>query len=314
MNEWCSSDFIPSEKVSPDPARLLDQPTVSEEDCDLVGDSNTAQDFADDLMAEGASSTGALATRRPYTSHIEADLSKVRVIYEHEDFIAASKPPHLVTHPSKPSHVRSLLRTLRERMPGQWLACVNRLDRETSGIVLLARHPEAAWRLQGLWKKRLVTKTYEAIAWGYHLRDKGVVDFPIGPLVGSEETDRVRVRQGRVETGLPARTTYWVRRRARGMTWFRVRPHTGRLHQIRVHLASLGHPIVGDKIYGPTEQCYLDFVDNGWSERLEKILWIKRHALHAAELEFVWKNTRVHLTDPLPSDMRELWLRGAPSV
>ncbi len=252
--------------------------------------------------------------RLTYKTHIQADLSQVRVIFEHEDFLAASKPAHLVTHPSKPSHILSLLRTVREQRGGEWLACVNRLDRETSGIVLLARHPEAAWLLQGLWKKRLVTKTYEAIAWGYCLRDKGEVDFPLGAVAGPQELDRVRVRQGYVESGQTARTTFWVRRRARGMTWFRVRPHTGRLHQIRVHLASIGHPIVGDKIYGPSEQCYLDFVDHGWSKDLENVLWLKRHALHAGELEFRWKGQLITIRDNIPADMIGLWYRGRPKI
>jgi 23S rRNA pseudouridine1911/1915/1917 synthase len=253
----------------------------------------------------------ATVSRREYKTHIAARPEEVEVLFDGPDFLAAHKPAHLVTHPSKPSHTVSLLGVLRERFPGQWLACVNRLDRETSGIVLVAKNPDAAWRLQRLWKWRRVEKTYEAIAWGYFLRDKAVVDFPIGAVADDAATARVRVRQGYRADGLPAQTWAWVRRRARGMTWFFVKPRTGRLHQIRVHLASLGHPIVGDKIYGPSEQCYLDFVDRGWTPELERQLWIKRHALHAGGLEFVWKNRPVRIVSPLPEDLRELWSRGA---
>ena len=308
----CAEPFVRQEDATPSGAVGEDNSLVEASPSDDSVELNGLDEVGAPVEDEDLPEEETTSVRREYKTHIAARPEEVEVLFDGPDFLAAHKPAHLVTHPSKPSHTVSLLGVLRERFPGQWLACVNRLDRETSGIVLVAKNPDAAWRLQRLWRWRKVEKTYEAIARGYFLRDKAVVDFPIGALCGDAATARVRVRQGYREDGLPAQTTAWVRRRARGMTWFFVKPRTGRLHQIRVHLASLGHPIVGDKIYGPSEQCYLDFVDRGWTPELERQLWMKRHALHAGGLEFVWKNKSVRIFSSLPADMRQLWQRGAP--
>ncbi len=239
-----------------------------------------------------------------------ANVHEIQILMDDYDFLAVYKPPHLVTHPSKPSHFVSLLAEMHRRFPGEWLACVNRLDRETSGIVLFAKNPDAARKLQKLWIEGKVKKTYEAICWGYYLRDKVIVNFPIGANTQLQGSNTVRVQQCCRTDGAPSVTHAWVRRRAKGMTWFCARPLTGRLHQIRVHLAAIGHPVVGDKIYGPSTQCYLDFIRYGWTPQIERLLWLKRHALHASELEFVWKREKIRIFCPLPRDLEELWQKG----
>ena len=111
--------------------------------------------------------------------------------------------------------------------------------------------------------------------------------------------------------GATARTRFEVRRRGvrpeDGARWSLVRamPETGRLHQIRVHLAHLGHPVVGDKIYGPDEGCYLRFIETGWTPELARVLWLDRHALHAHRLTFDPGDGQGPRTveAPLPGDM-----------
>jgi 23S rRNA pseudouridine1911/1915/1917 synthase len=86
-------------------------------------------------------------------------------------------------------------------------------------------------------------------------------------------------------------------------------PHTGRTHQIRVHLAHSGHPVVGDKIYGPSEECYLEFIETGFSDRLHERLWWPRHALHSCFLGVSLSGTAHSWQSPLPHDLEDL-LRG----
>jgi len=82
--------------------------------------------------------------------------------------------------------------------------------------------------------------------------------------------------------------------------------HTGRLHQLRVHLAHIGHPVIGDKIYGPDPNLYLKFIAEGWTEEHQRVLGLSRHALHAHELRFPWDGEELTFTAPLPEDMQEI--------
>ena len=90
------------------------------------------------------------------------------------------------------------------------------------------------------------------------------------------------------------------------MSLLRLQAHTGRLHQLRVHLAHLGHPVIGDKIYGPDGNLYLKFIAEGWTEEHERKLGLRRHALHAEEMRFVWEGEELVFTAPMPEDMREM--------
>ncbi len=89
------------------------------------------------------------------------------------------------------------------------------------------------------------------------------------------------------------------------MSLLRLQAHTGRLHQLRVHLAHLGHPVIGDKIYGPDPNLYLKFIAEGWTPEHERVLGLRRHALHAHELSFSWDGTERTFTAPVPGDMLE---------
>jgi 23S rRNA pseudouridine1911/1915/1917 synthase len=85
----------------------------------------------------------------------------------------------------------------------------------------------------------------------------------------------------------------------------RLQAHTGRLHQLRVHLAHIGHPVIGDKIYGPDPNLYLKFIDEGWTGEHQRVLGLSRHALHAQDLRFTWNGEELTFSAPVPEDMRE---------
>ena len=227
-----------------------------------------------------------------------------------------AKPPDLISHPTRPGGQRSLLGWLQEKFPGEFVALANRLDRETSGTVLVARSPEAASRLGTLTMQRQVNKFYLAIISGRVAEEHGVIDVPIGRL-GISTENPIWLRQGVIAADDPqgrksatARTEYWRLAVSGPEAWplslLRLKAHTGRLHQLRVHLAHLGHPVIGDKIYGPDPNLYLKFIAEGWTPEHQRVLGLRRHALHAHELSFPWDGTERTFTAPLPEDMRGL--------
>jgi len=145
--------------------------------------------------------------------------------------------------------------------------------------------------------------------WGWPERDEWEVDAPMLRL-GSVEPFRVWLKQGIHPAGSEARTRFRVERRFRRATangsefaLVRAFPETGRTHQIRVHLAHSGHAIVGDKIYGPDEACYLEFIETGWTPALAGRLLLARHALHSAVLRSASRGLSWHA--PLPRDLAD---------
>jgi 23S rRNA pseudouridine1911/1915/1917 synthase len=186
---------------------------------------------------------------------------------------------------------------------------VNRLDRETSGVVLVAKSGAVARDLGNLVaQSAVVEKKYWAIVHG-HLRDARVVID--GPL-GRDDRSQVAIKDCVREDGAAARTTVDVLKRlerdGEPLTWVDVTPATGRKHQIRIHLAHIGHPIVGDKIYGRDEMIYLRFVTNTLTDADRRALLMEHHALHARSLAFDWRGRRWTFEAP-PRDGWNDWLR-----
>ncbi len=217
------------------------------------------------------------------------------IIDETVDYIVVDKPPLLLVHPSKPDGTPTLWTELRQLLAfeianGGQISIVNRLDRETSGIVLVAKKATAARELGLLMQHRRVLKEYSAIVWGWPEWEKTRV---VAPIIrqGEIAPSPIYLKQCIHPRGAEAVTELEVLRRFRKSTTrgelfavVNARPLTGRTHQIRVHLALLGHPIIGDKIYGSDEQWYLRFIETGWSPELARELLLPRHALHAARL------------------------------
>ena len=221
---------------------------------------------------------------------------RFKIIDETDDFIIVDKPAFLLTHPTKPDQRTTLWKELRELLAfeianGGQVSIVNRLDRETSGLVLVAKTSAAARRFGLLMQEQRVHKEYLAIVWGWPDWETKTVDAPLDRQ-GKHQTSAIWLKQAIHPKGADAITEFRVERRFARSTsagdrfaLVRATPKTGRTHQIRVHLASLGHSIVGDKIYGPDENLYLEFIETGWTPQLERELILPRHALHSAKLK-----------------------------
>jgi len=224
------------------------------------------------------------------------------LLEEDDDFLVFDKPGWLVCHPSKDGPWSSLVGAVREwrQMPVAYL--VSRLDRETSGIILIAKNFNAASLSQTAMERRWVTKTYYTLLKG-ELVAPVLVDQSLGPDETSSIVAKTAVRQG--PGTLPAATFFEPLLMAQGYTLARVQPHTGRKHQIRAHALWLGYPVVGDKMYGGDDSLFLEFIEHGWTDRLARHLAMGRQALHAYQLDFRAPNFTRIFKAPLAADMTD---------
>jgi 23S rRNA pseudouridine1911/1915/1917 synthase len=226
----------------------------------------------------------------PMTTALEmADLAEsagLRVVDEGHDYLVVDKPGDLVCHPTVGDEFSSLIGRLRLYLgPDSRPHFVNRLDRETSGIVLISKDNHRDW----CHAYETAEKTYLALVHGWPDQSQGIIDAAIGPSSHS----LVRIKQTVSCHGKPAVTAWRVLQRLpEGQSLLEVQPQTGRMHQIRVHLSSIGHPVVGDKIYGSDESFFVEALDHGWTDRLERELGTRRHLLSAVRLRlkgFDWQ-------------------------
>jgi len=233
-------------------------------------------------------------------------------VAETDDYLVVDKPPFLLIHPSKPDGTPTLWAALRELLAfelvnGGQVSIVNRLDRETSGLVLIAKNSATARRFGLAMERRLIEKEYLAIVHGWPKWETTTVDAPLARQ-GEHKSSAIWLKQMIHEKGAPAATEFQVERkfvrrnleREDRFSIVRAIPRTGRTHQIRVHLAHLGHAIVGDKIYGPNEKLYLRFIEIGWTDELARQLLLPRHALHSARLRI---DNELDWQSPLPPDL-----------
>ncbi len=217
------------------------------------------------------------------------------VRYEDSDLIVVNKPAGMVVHPSLGHDGGTLVNALLahcpdlggvggERRPG----IVHRLDKDTSGLIIAAKHDQALWYLQNQFKQRTVAKRYLALVNGALQPPEALIDAPIG------RDPRSRQKMAVVATtrgdARPAQTAYRALTYTSDYTYAECRPHTGRKHQIRVHLAYIGFPVVGDHTYG----------------RRKDPLGLKRHFLHAAEITFrrPADDVELHITSELPAELQ----------
>jgi 23S rRNA pseudouridine1911/1915/1917 synthase len=215
------------------------------------------------------------------------------IIGEDDDFLVINKPAGLVCHPTKGDVYSSLISRVRLYLKTKETPhMINRLDRETSGIVVVAKQVAAAAMLRKLWASRQVQKEYLAVAHGHPEKTSFIIDAPIGP----DPSSAVAIKDAVVSTGSPAETRVFVRRRffhdGRPFSLVRLLPTTGRKHQLRIHLSHAGHPIVGDKLYGGDESLYLAFVKDSLTVEQKARLIFANHALHAGLLKFEWHGAR----------------------
>jgi 23S rRNA pseudouridine1911/1915/1917 synthase len=214
------------------------------------------------------------------------------VIDESADWLVVDKPAPLIVHPANRKPEPTLLGGIEhllayEMENGACPAIVNRLDRDTSGLVLVAKHTAAAREMGMIFERREVEKEYLAIVSGWPEQDEWTCDAPI-LRAGEIGPSSIWVRQVVHPTGRDCRTFFRVESRfERGEGRFslvRCFPETGRMHQLRVHLAHAGHPIAGDKLYSGDGSEYVEWMRTGWTPDLAAKLLLPRHALHAARL------------------------------
>lgn len=249
----------------------------------------------------------------PEASSALAEPIPLEIIYEDADLLVVNKPAGLVVHPA-PGHssgtlVNALLHHVGDLSgiggvlrPG----IVHRLDRDTSGLMIVAKNDEAHGRLSAALKQRRIRREYLAAAWGHLTQDQITVEQPIG----RHPTERKRMAV--VPSGRPAITHFRRLQRWRAADLLSARLETGRTHQIRVHLLHIGHPVVGDVVYGAGRERGVSGSDRGWAAALAKRT--TRQFLHAARLEFVHPRTGEELTfeAPLPADLQAVadWASG----
>lgn len=232
------------------------------------------------------------------------------VIDESSDWLVVDKPAPLIVHPANRQPEPTLLGGVEillvyEMENGARPAIVNRLDRETSGVVLIAKHAAAARELGMKFERREPAKRYLSLVHGWPDRDEWVCEAPIA-RAGEVGPSNIWVRQVVHPQGRPCRTRFEVAERflreERPFALVRCYPETGRMHQLRVHLAHGGHPILGDKLYSGDGSEYLEWMKEGWSEALAAKLGFPRQALHAERLGLEWEGRAVCWEAALPAD------------
>jgi 23S rRNA pseudouridine1911/1915/1917 synthase len=256
--------------------------------------------------------------------------TNVPIVHEDPHLFAVDKPALLPVHPTARYYKNTLIRILQDARPGQFVSLGHRLDRETSGVLVCAKSTACDRSLKKAIEARDgIDKTYRAITWGVPDPALGeslggvISPAPDGPgafrFERSVELDanaryRVKMSLGRTANALHASTRFLVEgtrvsRSGRTYSLVRCELETGRQHQIRLHLTSLGAPIVGDKLYGPDETCFARGADGELTETDLELLELPRHALHAARLSLAHPMTGAPLVleAPLPPDLDAFW-------
>jgi 23S rRNA pseudouridine1911/1915/1917 synthase len=241
-------------------------------------------------------------------------------LYEDEHLLVIDKPPMLAVHPTARHHRATVIKILQSGRPDEFFSLIHRIDRETSGILMVGRSPAADRAFKRHLEDRSIAaakarpnaaapagqvrKTYLAITWG--TPDPGIIDLPLerdpdNPL-------RVKMRVARRE-GLESRTLVEILGEAGGYALVACELLTGRQHQIRIHLSAVGHSIVGDKLYGPDERMLARAADQELTDEDRALLELPRHALHAHRyrLPHAMTGAPLDLVSPLPPDLLDFW-------
>jgi 23S rRNA pseudouridine1911/1915/1917 synthase len=227
------------------------------------------------------------------------------ILHEDDELLVVDKPAGLVCHPSKAGPESSLIGRIRLHLGDDRGRLVNRLDRETGGIVVVAKGRDAAREAGRLFSEGTVEKTYTGVVEGA-LEQALDIDAPLGKDDRSAVVIKDAVRADGAAAQTSVRPLGFVAGPFGPLTVVEARPRTGRKHQIRAHLAFVGHPIVGDKIYGGDETRYLRFVVGALTDVDRAALILECHALHASRLSFVWRQARHTWTSMPPAGMAAL--------
>lgn len=216
---------------------------------------------------------------------ITEELLRESILFEDEDIVVVNKPGWFVCHPSKSGPWSSLVGATRELLGIDTIFLVGRLDRETSGVVVMAKTKAAGRQWQKALEEKKVKRTYLGIVEGEMKEEVQVAGF-----LGNDPDSRVFVKQrvtAKSRTSKKAETRFCPLHCAEGYTFVSVVTKTGRKHQIRVHAQSIGFPLVGEKLYGHDESYYLNFCESGWNPSWMDKLGMDRQALHARRFGYL---------------------------
>ncbi|NIM89508.1 MAG: RluA family pseudouridine synthase [Candidatus Aminicenantes bacterium] len=224
---------------------------------------------------------------------IEGEDLPLEIIYKDKHLLVIDKPSGMVVHPGPGNRRGTLVNALLFHFPQlegigpkERPGIVHRLDKETSGVMVIARTQDAYRKLQEQFKKRQVEKVYSGLVWGKMPEKEGIIDWALGRHVKHGQRISIKTKRPR-----SAETHYFVQEEIEDFSLLKIRPVTGRTHQIRVHFAASGHPVVGDTRYGRRKS----------KPRCSRLF------LHASGLSFLHPETgeRVELNSPLPQDLRK---------
>ena len=259
----------------------------------------------------GAGDVIEIAMPRPPSSKLIAEDIPLDILYEDDWFLVINKQAGIICHPARATqsgtianaiayHATSLSRGSDPFRPG----IVHRLDKNTTGVMLIAKTDEAHWRIALQFERRTIRKTYFAICEGRVSRDGDIINKPLAPQSASSVHMITRnVNPPRQAMFKEAITEYRVNKRFRGYTTVDLFPKTGRTHQLRVHMSSIGHPMVGDALYGGHLLRESDLIEHGSSETLMQF-----QALHARRLKFMHpiQEKPVEFEAPLPKSLERI--------
>lgn len=233
------------------------------------------------------------------------------ILFEDERLMVINKPPGLLAHPAGDRFAYAVIGLMKDARPGFRVDLCHRLDRDTSGVMVLSKDLDANTHVKAQLRERSahLQKTYLALVRDTVDWEEQDVRAPIGDRLDTE----IRLRRGVTDDGLPARTVFSTVQRLDGHTLVRCALHTGRTHQIRIHLEHIGHPILGDKVYGQPDRVFLEWHEQGATEFVRARAGFPRQCLHAWKLRLRHPDGSVlDLEAPLPADMQSLVDGAAP--
>ena len=228
------------------------------------------------------------------------------IVSEEQDFLIVDKPAGWLVHPTRPDGTFTLIDWLRGEYSDEFLSLISRLDRETSGLLLVGRGKENASIFGKMQQRREIQKSYLALVHGCP-PESGVIDQPLDRL-GKHRPSQIYVRQAVIADTYPAQTEYKTVGTRNHPTigeisLIEATPKTGRLHQIRAHFEHIGHPVVHDKIYGQPDRVFLNYIDK--DSKIEHEM--ARHSLHSSKISFFWLNSHIFCEIPIPADLSAIW-------
>jgi 23S rRNA pseudouridine1911/1915/1917 synthase len=245
--------------------------------------------------------------------------TELPIVFEDEHYLVINKPPYIPVHPSARYFKNTVIKVLEDKYPDQYLSLVHRIDRETSGVLFLSKSRVSDRAIKIVFEKREgIQKQYQAICWGIPPQ----AQFDVRTPLERDPTSRTKVRMRVASPGhglwagtqfLMLETRFHPQTR-KAYTLLQCELETGRQHQIRVHLNSLGLPIVGDKLYAFDEGYFMRAVDGEDTEQDRNQLELPRHALHASSIALTHPMTQepLRIQAPMPTDMASFWEELSP--